>query len=188
MIVWWRFGKEHNEARSLCNNSSEVVAAHLDDKINHFRQIPEADWRWWQVDDHLLVERPRFNGRFFGPETRIYYLVDRGLTIIEDLYHPSLRDRWRWYIHIADLFYDTGRACWISKDMFCDVLIAHDARTHQLMDLDDLGQALEMELISPAETTAVLCRTQGLLSALVDGAFPLPEVHRAREACRALGW
>ncbi len=186
-MAWWSYGKEHH-GDDLRLNSPETIASHLDAKIASFRATPNDEWRWWQVDDDLLVERPKPDSRWCGPDTRIYYLVRRGLGIIENIHYPPPDDRWTWYIHLADIFYDPARECWIMKDLFSDILVDGDERTCRVLDLDDLADALDLGLLTPAQTSEILRRTDLTLTAVAKGAFPFPEIERGWAACKELGW
>lgn len=187
LLIWHRFGKEHAETEFRIN-PPEIIAQHLHNRAALFRgRTNPDDWRWFQVDDALIVERPSPDPVLFGPETRIFYLLKEGLAVLEDI-RPHRTDRWRWYIHLADFAFHTELDCWVMKDLFVDVVIAPDACLHQVDDLNDLALALEMGLITPAKAAEVLRRTDGLINGIVKGAFPFEEVLRGREACRALGW
>lgn len=187
LVVWWSYGEEH-EGDDLRLNSPEVITSHLNAKIASFRATPGDEWRWWQVDDDLLVERPKPDSRWCGPDTRIYYLVKRGLGIIENIHYPPPDDCWKWYIHLADIFYDSARECWIMKDLFCDILVNGDHHTCRVLDLDDLADALDLGLLTPAQASDVLRRTDLALTAIAKDAFPLPEIERGRAVCKELGW
>ena len=187
LVIWWRYGKEHSE-ESFRLNSPEVIAAHLDEKVAHFRQTPEAAWRWWQVDDGVMVERPVPDNLFMREDTRIYYLPSRGLAVIENIHLRPPHDIWPWYLHLANIAYDGNRTTWVKQDLFCDILIGRDGRSHQVIDLNDLATALDIGLLSPQQTSDVLRRTETTTRAIARGEFPFPEIERARAACRELGW
>lgn len=189
LIIWWRYGKEHGDnPDDFRVNPPEVIAAQLDKRLARFRATPESDWRWWQVDETLLIERPLADGHAYQPDTRIYYLIPHGLAVIENIHLPPPNDHWRWYIHLADMAFDTHRQCWVKQDLFCDVLMEHSGRAPQVIDLDDLATAQDMGLITPAQTSAILRKTEVLTRAICRGHFPLPDILRARAACLALGW
>ena len=186
LVAWWSYGKEH-DGDDLRLNSPEVIASHLDVKIAAFRATPDDEWRWRQMDDDLLVERPKPDSRWCGPDTRIYYLVKRGLGIIENIHYPPPDDRWKWYIHLADIFYDSARECWIMKDLFSDILVDGDNYTCRVLDLDDLANALDLGLLTPTQASEILRRTDLTLTAIARNEFPFPEIERGRAACRELG-
>lgn len=187
LLIWHRFGKEHGE-ESFRVNPPVVVAEHLRARAALFRGRTAADdWRWFQVDNTLIVERPTPDDVIFGPDTRIFYLLDQGLGILEDIRYPR-SDRWRWYIHLADYSFHQDLDCWVMQDLFTDVFVAPDERTTQVLDLDDLALALDLGLLTPAKTSEILRRTDALVRQIARGAFPFEAVLRGREACRAVGW
>ena len=100
LIIWRRLGKEHGETPKFVVNTPDVVDSHLQDKLDRFRATPDNDWRWWQVSDDLLVERP-FPDTGFGPDTCIYYLPRERWVVVENSVFPGRLD-WPWYIHIGD--------------------------------------------------------------------------------------
>nr|AGC72846.1 hypothetical protein [uncultured bacterium A1Q1_fos_1246] len=187
LAIWWRYGKEHSEDDGFRVNPPAVVEQHLDAKAAHFRATAPATWRWWG-EGNLIVERPDPDGYGYGADTRIYYLVDRGLTIVENIHLPAPWTPWSWYIHLADIFYDARRQCWISKDLFCDVILTPDGRRYHVNDLGDVGHALYLGLLSAEQATHILRRTDALLEAIVLGHFPFPEIAEAQALCRRLGW
>jgi hypothetical protein len=186
-IVWWRFGKEHGEEKGIRLNSPDLISAALNQRAAIFAAVPDESWRWYQVDEKLLVERPQPSAHY-GSDTRIYYLLKDGLTVVENIYLPPPRDKWTWYIHIGDTFYDRSRELWIQRDLFVDVVIEEELRHHRLLDLHDVATALDIGLIGAQDVSMILRRTNKLLQAIGEGRFPLPEIERARAACRALGW
>ncbi|MBT5875616.1 MAG: hypothetical protein HOH43_19490 [Candidatus Latescibacteria bacterium] len=187
MVIWWRLGKEHGE-EDFRANPKEVIDANLDDKVTHFGTTPDSQWRWWTVNQELIVERPEPNEYGYGSNTRIFYLPSAGMTIIEDIDVTHLRDQWKWYVHIADIYYDAVRNCWINKDLFCDILVAPDGRTHQVVDLDDLGVALTKRIVTPEEVSDILHRTNLAIDLISLGGLPLPEMGPGPVAFDQLGW
>lgn len=187
LAIWWRYGKEHSEGDGFRINPPAVVEQHLTAKATHFHATPAEQWRWWR-EGNLIVERPNPSGYGYGPDSRIYYLVDRGLTIVENIHLRDPWQAWPWYIHLADIFYDAHRDCWISKDLFCDVILTPDGRQYHVHDLGDLGHALELGLISAATVHQILRRTDALLEEIALGQFPFPAIEEARNLCRRLGW
>jgi len=187
LVVWWRYGKEHGE-EAFRVNSPEIIAAHLDAKAARFRQTPETEWRWQQVDDDLIVERTAPDSLYYREDTRIYYLPKRGLGVIENIHLNPPHDVWSWYIHLADIAYDAPRVCWVMQDLFADILVAPDARAHRVLDLDDLATALEIGLVSATKASHILRRTEAVTQVIVRGEFPFPEIERGQAACRELGW
>ena len=189
LIVWWRYGKEHDPAGGNFRvNPPGVVAAHIDQKVAAARRTPEADWRWWQVDDELLIERANPSGFGFGSDTRIYYLPRRGLAVIENNKFPAPDEHWTWYLHVADILWDAARECWIKQDLFADILVDRDGQRTLVIDLDDLANALDIGLLTAEQTSAVLRTTNAAVRAIEGEGFPFPEIEQARAACRELGW
>ncbi|NUM43352.1 MAG: hypothetical protein HUU38_01495, partial [Anaerolineales bacterium] len=175
LLIWHRFGKEHGEGEFRVN-PPEVVAQHLQNRATLFRgSTTPDDWRWFQVDDTLIVERPAPDDVIFGPDTRIFYLLDQGISILEDIRYPRT-DRWRWYIHLADYAFNPDLDCWVMQDLFVDVFVTPDERTNQVLDLDDLALALDLSLITPAKTSEILRRTETLIWQIARGEFPFEAV------------
>ena len=187
LVIWWRFGKEHGEKRGFRLNPPAVIEQHWDTKVAQARQTPSDQWRWWS-EGNLVVERPDAHGYGYGPDTRIYYLVERGLTVVENIHLSGQWASWPWYIHLADIFYDTARNCWISQDLFCDILLPADGQRYHVTDLADLGRVLQLGLLSAERAATILARTDQTLAAIVQGHFPFPEIAQARQLCRQLGW
>jgi hypothetical protein len=189
LVVWWRYGKEHDPAgEEFRVNPPGVIARHLDEKIAAARRWPAADWRWWQVDDELLVERVDPSGHNYGPDTRVYYLPRRGLGVIEKPHRRPPDERWTWFIHVADTFWDARRECWIMQDLFADVLVDSGGRACRVIDLDEVATALDLGLLTPSHASTVLRTTDAALRAIESGDFPFPEIVRGRAACQQLGW
>jgi len=187
MVVWWRFGREHGGERFECN-PPEVIEAHIQRKADRFRRTPADAWRWWQVDQDLIIERPPASEPLFGADSRIYYLLNRGLSVIKNICYPPPDDCWKWHIHIADFPYDQARECWLMKDLFCDIVVAPDDRTFKVLDLPDVAQALDVGLISHPESREILRRVSWVVNEISRRAFPFAEVQRAEAAARRLGW
>ncbi len=188
-IIWHRYGKEHaDNPDDLRVNPPEVIAAQLDKRLAQFRATPENDWHWWQVDETLLIERPLNDGLFYGADTRIYYLIPQGLTVIENYHFLPPNDDLRWYIHLADTMLDSPRQCWVMKDLFCDIVATADTRSPLVIDLDDLATALDIGLVTAAQASDILRKTEVARHAMRRGQFPFPEMERARAAARTLGW
>ncbi len=187
LMVWWRYGKEHG-GDDFRLNPQDVVAAHVQRKVARFRQTPQAEWRWWRVDHDLIVERPPARERPFGEDTCIYYLLEKGVSVIENVYFPPPDDRWKWYIHISDFVFDDDLDTWLMKDLICDVMVAHDDRSYHIFNLPDMAQALDVGLITTDQTRQILGRIDWLVNLLAGGEFPLPEVSRGRQSARRMGW
>ena len=187
LIVWWRFGKEHG-GEEFRVNTPEQVRLHLQKKVDEFHQTPEELWRWWQVDENLIVERWDTSPEHTGPDTRIYYLLNRGVSVIENIHLPPPDDNWKWYIHICDFDYHAELDTWMMKDLFCDILVAGDNRTYHMYDLPDLAQALDVGLITAGETREILKRVDWVVTSIVKGSFPFEEIKLGQASCTQLGW
>ena len=189
LIIWHRYGKEHAEdPDDLRVNAPEMVAAQLDNRLAQFRATPQNDWRWWQVDEALLIERPLVDGYSYRADTRIYYLIPQGMAVIENYHFLPPNDDLRWYIHLADTTFDSTRQCWVMKDLFCDVVATADTRSPIVIDLDDLATALDIGLVTAAQASDILRKTEIARHAMSRGVFPFAEMERARAAARTLGW
>ena len=187
LVVWRRLGKEHGEGRGFKANPPDVVCAHIRQKAAAFRETPDDDWRWWQVSDGLIVERP-FPGTGFGPNSVIYYLPQRNWAIIERACFPSLGLDWPWYVHIGSTCFEETHSCWVFTDLFCDVIIQEDLRTHSVLDLDDLAEAYEQGLIDGSQACKALRSTQELVDLVRKGGFPPTELDSRAQWKAALGW
>ena len=167
-----------------------MVAEYLDQKVARARALPPEQQRCWEVDGELLVERadPPGLGNNYGPDTRFHYLVRQGLLAIENYYSKPPYDRWTWYIHVADIHFDRARDCWISRDMFADIMVDRTGRQSLVQDLDDTATALDLGLLTPAQASKVLRTTDAAVGAIERGEFPFPELVRGQAACRELGW
>lgn len=184
LIVWRRLGKEHGEETGFRVNPPDLVAGHVETQQQALRRTPEAQWRWWQVREDLLVEQVPPQGPYL-PGCVAYYLPKRDWLILEKIRLRRLGPEWTWYVHIGDIAYDARRACWIMTDLFVDVIVQPDDRTHSVLDLNDLAHALEIGLVNAPTLCRVLRSTQGLVDLLLAGGFPPPEVHEARALMRS---
>lgn len=187
LLVWWRYGREHG-GDSFQVNPQTVIDHYIEDKVRRFRQQGASQWRWWQAGDDLIVERPPQEGSPFGPGSRIYYLLDRGYSVIENVHLPPPDDRWRWYVLVSDFLYDQGLDCWLMKELFLDVVVEEDDRTYHIFDLPDMAQALDVGLITPQESGSILKRVDWLVNCICRGNFPFEEIQRARQVAEQLGW
>ena len=123
----------------------------------------------------------------FTSDSVIYYLPKRVLGIIENIMQVPNRP-WRWYIHLADIFYDPDYQAWLMKDLFLDLLVARDGRQQRLIDCDDLALALEVGLVTPAKTSEILRRAEQLMDEVGRGEFPFAEMELGRKIALELGW
>lgn len=187
LIIWWRFGKEHG-GDEFQVNQPQVITAHLGEKAERFRQEAGTPWRWWQVNDDLIIERPPPEGSLFGTDSRIYYLLDKGLAVIENVHMPAPDERWSWLVRITDFTFQEDLDCWLMKDLFIDIVVEEDNRTYHLFDLPDMAQALDLGLITPRQSGEILKRVDWLVNRLSKGEFPFEEIRYAQEAARQMGW
>jgi len=185
MIVWRRLGKEHGENAGYRVNPEEVVHRHLEDKLDGFRKTDEADWKWWQISENLLVETSVETNEA-GDITTNYYLPHRNWLIVENFPYGGNRDGWKWYIHIGSMRHDEERACWVFTDWFSDVLVKPDNVSHTVLDLHDLARGFELGLITGNEMTEILISTQALVDSIRDGRFPPAELEAWRGGAEGL--
>jgi hypothetical protein len=185
LVVWRRLGREHGEGQGYRVNPPEVVEEHILSKIEAFRQTPDADWRWRQINDDVLIER-RDLTQPPGLENTFVYLPRRG-WVLQKPWHCDW-DGWRWYVHIGDIRYEERYGCWLFTDLFADVIVNEDNRTHSILDLDDLAQALDIGLIDPRQASRILRSTQELANLIRDGGFPPKELLDCRPDLERLGW
>ena len=165
-----------------------MVADYLDQKVARARALPPEQQRCWEVDGELLVEQAKPDGGHFGLETRFHYLVRHGLLVVENLHFEPPDDHWTLFVHVADIYFDPARKCWISQDMFADIRIDRTGRQSLVQDLDDTATALDLGLLTPAQASKVLRTTHAAVGAIERGEFPFPEMVRGQAACHELGW
>jgi len=187
LLIWWRFGYEHGDD-DLQANTPEIVRQHLSKKVIKFNKTERENWRWYQVNPNLIVERWDDSPLHSGPNTTIYYLLDKGMAVIEDVCFEPPDDKWKWYIPIADFFFDEELNAWVMKDLFLDICVEGDDKTYQIIDLPDLACALDLKLITKEESRKVIDRINRIAGEVTAGKFPFQEIETAREACRNLGW
>lgn len=186
LVVWRRFGKEHSEDDGFRKNPEDVVSSSLQSKIEKFRKTESDDWRWWQVNEHLIVEKP-IGTKYCGPDAVVYYLPRKNWVILENA-RFSGAEEWTWYVHIGKVEFSEKLKTWIFTDLFVDVLVQADNRTHTVTDLDDLGKAVGIGLISDAETKEILEDTQNLVDLICSGNFPPDELEDREGLLRQLHW
>lgn len=88
-----------------------------------------------------------------------------------------------WYCDIFQTKKNPANNSIIFEDLLIDVIIYKDGSVH-ILDLDELSNALDMQLISQAETAYALRTLDSLLKVIYQGSFyTLQEsVNRAEEA------
>ncbi len=186
-VVWWRFGREHG-GEQLQVNPAEVLDAHFEEKIERVNRRTTEAWRWWQVDENLIVEKPPPDGPLFDEDSRIYYLRNRGISVIDNVDMPPPDDCWAWFIHIADFSFEERLDSWLMKDLFLHIVVEDDNRTYHLYDLPDMALALDAGLITSAQSADILRRVDWVVNKITNGEFPFDEILRGREAAERLGW
>jgi hypothetical protein len=188
-IIWWRYGKEHDPGgQTFQVNPPALVADHMDKRMARRRALPPEQEPCWEVDDGLLLERADPAGFHYGPDTRFHYLVRQGLLVVENIHLEPPNEHWAWYIHVADIYFDAARQCWINQDMFADILVDRTGQQSLVVDLDDMATALDLGLLTPEQASRVLRNTDAAVKAMERGEFPFPELVRGQAACRELGW
>jgi hypothetical protein len=187
LIVWWTYGLEHG-AQDFRINPPEIVDAHIKRKVDRFRKVPDKDWRWWQVSKDLIIERPPAKGALFGEDSRIYYLLNRGISVIDNVYMSPPDDNWKWLIHICDFSYQHEDRYWLMKDLFCDIVVENDNQTYHLFDLPDMAQALDVGLITSAQSGGILQRIDWMVNSIWHNKFPIREIELGQAAAQRMGW
>ena len=184
LIVWRRTGKEDREDETFKVNPPEVVRQSLIDKRDKFSQTSDDNWTWWYFNDELIVERNRPGN---DPNVLYYHLPKRQWIIVENATIAHLGPDWTWYVHIGDTAWDDDLDCWVFTDLFIDVLVHRDCRTHTIVDMDDLAQAIDVGLAPPKQVAHILRHTQILIETIQSGNFPPPEILPCREILRQQG-
>jgi hypothetical protein len=185
-IIWRRFGREHGEDQGFRINPPDVIQGHLRRNVDRARRTAEEDWRWYQVSDDLLVERP-LGGAGQSSGTRIYYLPKRNWVILEGASFSSLPD-WPWYIHIGRTEWNEELDAWVFTDLFADAIVQADGVTHSVLDLDDLASVTELDLIDAPTLTETLTNTQHLVDDIRRGRFPPDELTDRADILDELNW
>ena len=187
LIVWRRTGKEHGED-SFRVNSPSLVDGHISRKVEGQRSTPDAQWRWWQLNDEVLVEIPK-PSEHYKPTSRIYYLPKRHCVAIADLRFGGFRGEaqsWEpklyWYVHIGAIEFEPSYDAWVFSDLFTDVLASEDGLIYRIKDLHELGEVMQLGIIDQAQAAFILERTQALVDAMYQRQFPFPELRKAMEA------
>lgn len=175
LVAWHRFGKELDENNFRCN-PPELIEQYLHDKVAQFKKTPADKWMWFQVSDELIIEKTGKTHPGTNAATIIYYLPQHLCSIQENVHFSSLGPEWTWYIHLGSTTYHPDLDAWIFKDLFADILIQADNKTHSVLDLDDLAHVYELGLIDQTELSEILRRTQALVDLIRNGDFPPQEL------------
>lgn len=175
LVVWRRLGKEHGEDSGFKVNSPDIVNRHIRDKVSAFSKTPDHSWRWWQINEKLIVET---EGADSGINNRkiFYYLPHKNWLIVENFDSRSFENVWKWYIHIGNTSFDRDLNCWIFTDWFSDVIVKNDNISHSVLDLDELGYAFSLGLIDSDQLRKILTSTQELVDTIRGGNFPPKEI------------
>ena len=181
LIVWRRTGKEHGEDAGFRASPPEVIDASLRRKVDESRLSPASEWSWWRFSDSLLVEKNRPDG---DPNVLFYHLPERHCMIVENATMPRLGPDWTWYVHIGDLEWRSDLKCWVFTDLFIDVLVHRDCRTHTLVDL---AEAIDIGLITADQAGSTMRYAQTVIDTIRSGDFPPQEILPCREALRCQG-
>lgn len=75
-----------------------------------------------------------------------------------------------WYCDIVDYEYNSDTNTYVFRDLLADVLL-YENGTMKVVDLDELAEALEKNLISPADIASALRKLDDLLKAVYSGEF-----------------
>lgn len=184
-IVWRRTGKEHGED-SFRLNPLALVDEHIKGKIARQRATHESAWRWWQLNDDVLLEIPE-PSEYYKTTTRIYYLPKRHLVAVADLRFGGFHNkpqRWEpyWYVHVGAIELDEAYGAWVFSDLFADVTATRDGSRYRVKDLDDLANVMRLGIIDVEKAAFILERTQALVDAMKEREFPFPELRDAMDA------
>jgi hypothetical protein len=187
LVIWRRLGKKHGEGQGFKKKSNEVIDHHLSKKAQFCKQCPENDWRWWQLNEELIVERP-FTGVGFAPDTLIYYMPIRKWALIEHISFPELDPKWYWYVHIADFQFFNQYSAWVMTDLFVDVVLEKNGIVHSVLDLNELALAKEIGIINTPQLKMALESCQALLNIIQKVSFPPSEIEECIRFSKSKGW
>jgi len=181
-VIGRGFGKRYGKivGQGFKANPPSVVKADIQQQIEQLIQIPEDSWRWWQLSNDLIIEKSPKDADFISSPT-FYYLPQRRWVMAQN---PGLYfgEELGWYVDIADITYEPTYGCWIVTDLFCDVIILKDNRTHSVLDLDELAEVFEGGLVTQNQLVQILRDTQALIDLIRSGNFPPAEI----EECQRL--
>jgi predicted RNA-binding protein associated with RNAse of E/G family len=86
-----------------------------------------------------------------------------------------------WYVHVADINWDSELEAWIFKDLSADILASKDGLTYRVKDLHEVALAVRLGLVTQEKSGMILEHAQTLLDAMKDRGFPFPELQDAIE-------
>lgn len=170
LVAWRRLGKEYGEDLGFRVNSEDIINKHIDDKVNKYNATPDSEWRWWHINDELLIEKSKTNSDIDNPRI-FYYIPNKNWLIIKNIIDGNSDYGWKWFIHIGKTSFDNSRNCWIFTDWFSDVIVKEDCISHSVLDLDESGGALNLGLIDQNQMSEILSSTQELVDSIRNGNF-----------------
>ena len=96
------------------------------------------------------------------------YLLEKGWKVSRFLDHSG--SLICWYCDIIDYTYDAGSDTYVFTDLLADVLLYPSGQV-RVVDLDEVAQAMEEGLLSPAQACICLRRLDGLLREVYAGSL-----------------
>ncbi len=182
LIVWRRTGKEHGENTGFRLNPPDVIENSLRVKVEDSRSVDPQTWSWWQVDDELLIEKNRPGVDWpRATEVLYYHLPAQHCLIVEKAFNRRMGADWSWYVHIGDHEWRADLEAWVFTDLFADILVHQDGKQHTVVDLDDLAEAVELEIVTLQKAAETLHHTQSLVDSIVAGEFPPNKIRPWRQ-------
>lgn len=169
-VIWRRLGKEHGEDDGCRVNPPDIVEHHLSQKAEKARSRSQEDWPWEAVSEGLLIERSEAEP---AEGTTNFCLPDTSCMVIQNSTQVA---GWPWYVHIGTTVFDARFDCWVFTDLFADILVAADLKTHTVLHLDDLAEANRIGLIDEEGVRSILKSTQAVVDVIREGAFPPVEI------------
>ena len=181
LVVWRQVGKEHGGDEKIRQNSPIDIAAHLQSKVDLFHETADTDWRWYMLDEQVLVERP-FSSTHLNEDSRIFYLPRRYCSVIQYASFPDFCAEPCWCIYVGPTQYDASLRSWIFEDRHVRLLVHPDGKTHTVEHLDQLFETFHVGAMTRMELGATLKHTQQLIDMIRKGRFPAKEILRYQEA------
>jgi uncharacterized protein len=103
-----------------------------------------------------------------------WLLPEAGWMVGRPLMHPGIEPfRWDWYIDIVAI--DVTEDVWRVSDRYIDVTVFENHR-YELLDLDEIAEAMEAGSLSSAEGIAALRSTHHLRAELKELDFSVPSL------------